>query len=189
MQSLPQADQDVVESDPYGQQAQEIIARLLRETAGYERIKNALAKDNQLNHGVLTTGGVLVNANTRVLLALRELPGSSTSRWSCSPATPGRRRSPNSTCTLQMEQEVKQEYSFTNYLLFIEDLINGGNYTTLEVGRALLPAALTNSKTDKKKAVDHVEGELCRPSLIRDVQAAEAAAPELSWTSKTTGRP
>ena len=57
LQSLPQADQDLVESDPYGVQAQEIIARLLRETAGYERIKSALTNDGQLDAGVVTTGG------------------------------------------------------------------------------------------------------------------------------------
>lgn len=57
---------------------------------------------------------------------------------------------------LQMEQEVKQDYAFTSRLLFIEDLINSGNYTTLEVGRALRPS-LTTSKKDTKAAVDLVE--------------------------------
>lgn len=173
LQSLPQADQDIVESDPYGQQAQEIIARLLRETAGYERIKNALAKDGQLNAGVLTTGGVLVNANTRVV-ALRELRQQYV-KVVVLPGDAGEKEITELELRLQMEQEVKQEYSFTSQLLFIEDLINSGNYTTLEVGRALRPS-LTNSKPDRKKAVDLVEGELRLLSLIRDVQAASGGA-------------
>lgn len=173
LQSLPQADQDVVESDPYGQPAQDIIARLLRETAGYERIKNALAKDRQLNPGVLTTGGVLVNANTRVV-ALRELREQYV-KVVVLPGDAGEKEITELELRLQMEQEVKQEYSFTSQLLFIEDLINSGNYTTLEVGRALRPS-LTNSKADRKKAVDLVEGELRLLSLIRDVQAASGGA-------------
>ena len=173
LQSLPQAEQDLVESDPYGQQAQDIIARLLRETAGYERIKNALAKDGQLNPGVLTTGGVLVNANTRVV-ALRELRQQYV-KVVVLPTDAGEKEITELELRLQMEQEVKQEYSFTSQLLFIEDLINSGNYTTLEVGRALRPS-LTNSKPDRKKAVDLVEGELRLLSLIRDVQAASGGA-------------
>jgi hypothetical protein len=173
LQSLPQADQDVVESDPYGQPAQEIIARLLRETAGYERIKNALANDGQLNPGVLTTGGVLVNANTRVV-ALRELREQYV-KVVVLPGDAGEKEITELELRLQMEQEVKQEYSFTSQLLFIEDLINSGNYTTLEVGRALRPS-LTNSKADRKKAVDLVEGELRLLSLIRDVQTASGGA-------------
>lgn len=173
LQSLPQADQDLVESDPYGALAQETIARLLRETAGYERIRNALAKDGQLNPGVLTTGGVLVNANTRVV-ALRELREQYV-KVVVLPGDAGEKEITELELRLQMEQEVKQEYSFTSQLLFIEDLINSGNYTTLEVGRALRPS-LTNSKTDRKKAVDLVEGELRLLSLIRDVQAASGGA-------------
>jgi hypothetical protein len=173
LQSLPKVDQDVVESDPYGQQAQEIVARLLRETAGYEQIKNALAKDGQLNSGVLTTGGVLINANTRVV-ALRELRQQYV-KVVVLPGDAGEKEITELELRLQMEQEVKQDYSFTSQLLFIEDLINSGNYTTLEVGRALRPS-LTNSKADRKKAVDLVEGELRLLGLIRDVQAASGGA-------------
>ena len=173
LQSLPRAEQDIVESDPYGQQAQEIITRLLRETSGYERIKNALAKDGQLDAGVLTTGGVLVNANTRVV-ALRELRQQYV-KVLVLPGDAGEKEITELELRLQMEQEVKQPYSFTSQLLFIEDLINSGNYTALEVGRALRPS-LTNSRADRKKAVDLVEGELRLLSLIRDIQAASGGA-------------
>lgn len=178
LQSLPPAEQDLVESDPYGVEAQEIIARLLRETAGYERIKSAIANDGQLDAGVLTTGGVLVNANTRVV-ALRELRERYV-KVVVLPEDAGPKEITELELRLQMEQEVKQDYSFTSQLLFIEDLVNSGNYTTQEIGLALQPA-LTNSRADLKKAVDLVEGELRLLSLIREVLAMSGGALNLLY--------
>lgn len=169
LQSLPQSEQDLVAADPYGPQAQSLIAHLLRETPGFERIKNALANDGQLYAGVLTTGGVLVNANTRAV-ALRDLREQYI-KVIILPADAGPKEITELELQLQMEQEVKQDYSFTSQLLFIEDLINSGNYTTLEVGRALRPS-LTTSKKDTKAAVDLVEGELRLLSLIREIVTA-----------------
>jgi hypothetical protein len=169
LQSLPQSEQDVVATDPYGTPAQDIIARLLRETPGYERIKSAIANDGQLFAGVLTTGGVLVNANTRAV-ALRELRERYI-KVVVLPADAGPREITELELQLQMEQEVKQEYSFTSQLLFIEDLINSNNYTTPEVGRRLRPA-LTTSPRDTRVATDLVEGELRLLGLVREVVGA-----------------
>lgn len=169
LQSLSQSEQDLVAADPYGPQAQGLIARLLRETPGFERIKNALANDGQLYAGVLTTGGVLVNANTRAV-ALRDLREQYI-KAIILPADAGPKEITELELQLQMEQEVKQDYSFTSQLLFIEDLINSGNYTTLEVGRALRPS-LGTSKKDTKAAVDLVEGELRLLGLIREIVSA-----------------
>ncbi|MGK3957670.1 hypothetical protein ACLKOZ_15940 [Arthrobacter sp. R4] len=178
LQSLPQTEQDLVESDPYGTQAQDIIARLLRETAGYERIKNAIANDGQLDAGVLTTGGVLVNANTRVV-ALRELRKKYV-KVVVLPEDAGPKEITELELRLQMEQEVKQPYSFTSQLLFIEDLVNSGNYTTAEIGLAL-QSELTDSRADIKKAVDLVNGELRLLSLIREVLAMSGGALNLLY--------
>lgn len=169
LQSLPQSEQDLVAADPYGPQAQSLIAHLLRETLGFERIKNALANDGQLYAGVLTAGGVLVNANTRAV-ALRDLREQYI-KAIILPTDAGPKEITELELQLQMEQEVKQDYSFTSQLLFIEDLINSGNYTTLEVGRALRPS-LTTSKKDTKAAVDLVEGELRLLGLIREIVSA-----------------
>lgn len=173
LQSLPQSEQDLVAADPYGKQAQSLIAHLLRETPGFERIKNALANDGQLYAGVLTTGGVLVNANTRAV-ALRDLREQYI-KVIILPADAGPKEITELELQLQMEKEVKQDYSFTSQLLFIEDLINSGNYTTLEVGRALRPS-LTTSKKDTKAAVDLVEGELRLLGLIREIVSASGGA-------------
>lgn len=173
LQSLPQSEQEIVATDPYGAQAQGLIAHLLRETPGFERIKNALANDGQLFPGVLTTGGVLVNANTRAV-ALRDLREQYV-KVVVLPEDAGPKEITELELRLQMEQEIKQEYSFTSQLLFIEDLINSGNYTALEVGRALRPS-LTTSKRDTKAATDLVEGELRLLGLIREVVSASGGA-------------
>lgn len=173
LQSLSQAEQDAVASDPYGGQAQEIITRLLRETPGYERIKSALSNDGQLDSGVLTTGGVLINANTRVV-ALRDLRKQYV-EVVVLPEDAGPKEITELELRLQMEQEVKQPYSFTSQLLFIEDLVSSGTYTTAEIGKALDPS-LSDSRTDTKKAVEAVEGEIRLLSLIRGVLASSGGA-------------
>lgn len=173
LQSLPKDKQSIVASDPYGTEAQETITKLLRDTAGYDRIKNALANDGQQDPGVLTTSGVLVNANTRAV-ALRELRQKYV-KVLVLPQDATSKEITDIELRLQMEQEVKQPYSFTSSLLFIEDLINSGNYTTLEVGQALR-TDLTDSRVDKKKATELVELELRLLGLIREVLCASDGA-------------
>lgn len=173
LQSLPRSKQNVVASDPYGAEAQETITKLLRDTTGYERIKNALANDGQQDPGVLTTAGVLVNGNTRAV-ALRELREKYV-KVLVLPQDATSKEITDLELRLQMEQEVKQPYSFTSSLLFIEDLINSGNYNTLEVGQALR-TDLTDSKADKKRATELVELELRLLGLIRDVLTASGGA-------------
>lgn len=169
LQSLPLADQDVVTTDPYGTQAQEIITQLLRETPGFERIKSAVGNDGQLDAGVITTGGVLVNANTRAV-ALRDLRQKYI-KVLVLPADAGPKEITELELRLQMEKDVKQEYSFTGQLLFIEDLVIGGNYTTAEVGRAIKPELTTNAR-DNKAATDFIESELRLLGLIREIISA-----------------
>lgn len=173
IQSLPASDQDVIASDPHGDQAQSLLAQLLRDTPGFGHIKNAIAKEGQLDAGVLTTGGVLVNANTRAV-ALRDLRAKYI-KVMVLPADAGAKEITKLELQLQMAQDVKQEYAFAPGLLFIEDLVTGGDYTTLEVGKELLPS-LTSSRKDDKKAVDHVEKELRLLGLIRDVMTASGGA-------------
>lgn len=173
LQSLSQTKQDVVASDPFGPEAQQVITDLLKATEGYEAIKSAINNDGQRDAGVLTTAGVLINANTRVV-ALRELHRNYV-KVVVLPSDASSKEITDLELSLQMEQEVKQPYSFTSRLLFIEDLISSGNYTTQQVGRALHPE-LTKSKADTKKAVDLVEVELRLLGLIREVLTASGGS-------------
>ena len=177
LQSLPQAVQDMVAGDPYGAEAQKSIATVLRETPGYERIKLALQNDGQLDAGVITTAGVLVNANTRAV-ALRELRKGYV-KVVVLPQDATTKEIIDLELLLQMRQDVKQDYSFPSQALFIEDLINSNSFTTLEVGRRIR-SELTESATDKKKARELVELELRLLGLMREVRTASGGI--VKWT-------
>src|SRR5947209_2225104 len=63
---------DLIRDDPFSDEAQEALARILRETEGFARLKTNLAEEGQRDAGIVTSAGILVNANTRAV-ALREL--------------------------------------------------------------------------------------------------------------------
>lgn len=177
LQSLPQDVQDIVAGNPYGPEAQKTIATVLRETPGYERIKLALQNDGQLDAGVITTAGVLVNANTRAV-ALRELRKGYV-KVVVLPQDATTKEIIDLELLLQMRQDVKQDYSFPSQALFIEDLINSNSFTTLEVGRRIR-SDLTDSAADKKKARELVELELRLLGLMREVRTASGGI--VKWT-------
>ncbi len=177
LQSLPQDVQDMVAGNPYGAEAQKTIATVLRETPGYERIKLAQQNDGQLDAGVITTAGVLVNANTRAV-ALRELRKGYV-KVVVLPQDATTKEIIDLELLLQMRQDVKQDYSFPSQALFIEDLINSNSFTTLEVGRRIR-SDLTESAVDKKKARELVELELRLLGLMREVRTASGGI--VKWT-------
>lgn len=168
LESLPAEIKGVVDSDPFGSDSQALIQEILVKTDGYEAIRNAIDRDGQLEPGVLTDAGVLINANTRVV-ALREL-GQGYVKVIVLPADATTKEITDIELQLQMEVDVKQSYTLTSQLLFIEDLINSGRSTS-EIGRSLRPD-LTNSASDQRKAKEFVELELRLLSLIREVQSA-----------------
>ncbi len=167
LESLPVDQRREVDENKFTPEAQAIISQLLRETEGYQRIANALQRDGgQREPGVLTTAGVLVNANTRavVLRAMRVdyirvvvLPGDALDK-----------EITDLELHLQMEQDVKQEYSFTNELLFIEELMTQAGRTAQEVGMTLRPD-LSNTPADRKRAADDIARQMRLLGLIRDV--------------------
>ena len=112
-----------VKSDPYGPTAQGLIAKILRSTPGYGQIRGALERDGQLNAGVLTHKGVLVNANTR-RCAFEDL-GIGYIDVVVLPQDASEKEITDLELELQMERDVKQEYTFTARLLFIKDLVVG----------------------------------------------------------------
>lgn len=177
LQSLSQDVQDMVAASPYGAEAQQVIANVLRETPGFDRIKLALQNDGQLDAGVITTAGVLVNANTRAV-ALRDLRKGYV-KVVVLPQDATTKEIVDLELLLQMRQDVKQDYSFPSQALFIEDLINSNSFTTLEVGRRIR-SDLTESAADKKRARELVELELRLLGLMREVRTASGGI--VKWT-------
>lgn len=172
LESRPDRGKAITEN-PFSEASQTEIADLLRSTEGFTNIKNALARDRQQEPGVLTRAGVLVNANTRAV-ALRDLKQHYV-KAVVLPPDATEKEITLLELELQMERDVKQEYSFTARLLFIEELMSKLKMTSLEVGQRLRPD-LTNSKSDQRKAKDEVEQELRLLSVIRRVIDNSAGA-------------
>ena len=162
-----------VKSDPYGPTAQGLIAKILRSTPGYGQIRGALERDGQLNAGVLTHKGVLVNANTR-RCAFEDL-GIGYIDVVVLPQDASEKEITDLELELQMERDVKQEYTFTARLLFIKDLVVGRGMSAEEVGLKL-ERALADTPSGRKKAREIIEQEMRLLRLIREVVSASDGA-------------
>jgi hypothetical protein len=112
--------------DPFSETAQAVIQRQVRAARSREAfaaLKESLANEGQTDPGVITSKGVLINANTRAV-ALRELddPNKRYIRVAVLPETMQEDELALLELRLQMQKELKVEYSLTNELLFIEEL-------------------------------------------------------------------
>lgn len=165
VQSLSVPQTALLESDPIGDEAQKLIAKMLSATDGFQRIKNVLQREKQRDEGVITRAGILINANTRAV-ALREL-GEKYIKVVVLPSDAGDREFNDIELRLQMAVDAKQDYNLTSQLLFIEDLIKSGQ-SVEEVGRLLRPD-LTDNAADSREAKNHVERELRLLDLVRDL--------------------
>ena len=159
----------VIADDPFGEEAQEFIAEIVCGTPGCARIKATLARDKQQDPGVMTREGVLINANTR-LVALREL-GVPYIKVQVLPTDATQAELTELELGFQMRPDVMQDYSFTNRLLFIKDLLDAAwspERIGLEMDRALDGA----KEGDRKRAVQQVETDARLLQLIETIRAA-----------------
>ncbi|WP_155369748.1 hypothetical protein [Catellatospora vulcania] len=156
---------DLMAADPFGAPAQDVIAQIIKETPGYERIRKLLSQEPQREPGMVTTAGVLINANTRVV-ALRELNREYV-KVQVLPADANEIELADLELSLQMEVESKQPYSFTNRLLFIRDLLR--THQPEDVGLKLDPALSRNIEADRKKATAEVETSARLLNMIENV--------------------
>lgn len=111
--------------DPYSDKAQELLERYVREARTLEQfkaLKESLERDGQEYPGVMTYQGVLINANTRAV-ALRDLTDPN-KRYVKAAVLPKVRDSELALLELrlQMQKDLKEPYSVTNELLFIEEM-------------------------------------------------------------------
>ena len=112
--------------DPFGEPAQRLIERHVREARKPEEfsaLRDSLLQDGQTDPGVMTHSGLLINANTRVV-ALREVeaPLKRSIRVAVLPPTAKPEDLALLELRLQMQKQLKVEYTMTNELLFIEEL-------------------------------------------------------------------
>lgn len=121
--------------EPLRDEAQEIIESVIRDQPGYRELLGNLRAEGQRDPGVVTDDGILVNANRRAV-ALRDIDAHGYIRVAVLPSDATPSDIVQLELKLQMQQDFKQSYSFTNELLFIDDLIDQ-NYSTVEIAREL----------------------------------------------------
>jgi hypothetical protein len=117
---------EALSADPFSEPAQKLIERHVRSARTPEEfaaLKKSLLEDGQTDPGVMTHTGLLVNANTRAV-ALREAedPLKRSIRVAVLPETAKPEDLALLELRLQMQKELKVEYTMTNELLFIEEL-------------------------------------------------------------------
>lgn len=152
--------------EPHSEAAQKVIERHVAEartTEDFSALKDSLHREGQTQPGVMTHKGVLVNANTRVV-ALRELedPGKRYVRVAVLPETVQPHELALLELRLQMQKELKVDYSLTNELLFIEELASERHLADAQIAREL-----RIYPESEKKGVNEVRARLRMLDLIR----------------------
>lgn len=179
LESHPQA--ELIRSDPFTDEAQELIAEILREQIpGFEDLRDNLAEDTQRQPGVVTPVGLLVNANRRAV-ALRD-NGAHYIRVAVLPPAGGDEIS-DLELSLQVQIDFRQDYTFTNRLLFVDELVNLQNRDIDEVARALNVAAST-SERELEKGRAKVNQDTRVLALIRELQRRGGGQPNLTTFDK-----
>lgn len=151
----------VVASDPFGDESQRIIAKLLQATEGFEDLKADLAERGQIEPGVVTREGVLVNANTRAA-ALRALEKTHI-RVIVLPPNATVEQISELELRLQVSKDYKQDYTYTNQLLFIRDC------QTAHWSEERIAREVYGTEGTKSKRIDKVKRDLRVLAMIDEL--------------------
>lgn len=172
-----------VKNDPFSEESQNIIAGFLREPSdSFEELKSDLKASGQREPGVITRKGVLVNANRRTV-ALRDL-GMDYIRVMVLPEDAGPEDINELELRLQIKKELREDYTFTNTLLFIKDCLNS-NWSHQRVARELGYGDDDKGVAKVKQAerilalIDEIREESGRKYSYRHFDAAQQALEEL----------
>lgn len=119
-----------LQNEPFSARAQQLIARCLKEARSpeaFSELKTSLDRDGQTQPALITNKGVLINGNSRAV-AIRELTGSDKRviRVAVFEEDLDEKEIALIEGRLQIQKEFKEEYSLTNYLLFIQYLSDKG---------------------------------------------------------------
>ena len=163
-----QAVAEAVTLDPEGDFAQESIAALIRSVTGFETLKQNLADDGQRDPGIVDSNGRLINANTRAV-ALQDL-GKEYIEVAVLPSTATIGEIYDLELDLQVAEDYRQPYSFTNELLFVDDLITDQNRNEEEVGIRLRWITPTK-RSSIKDGIARVQRYVRHLDLLRDIQS------------------
>lgn len=167
LESIPE-EQKSLEIDPDSDISQELIRKLLRATTGFDQLKQNLKDEGQKDPGIITREGRLINANTRAV-ALHDL-GVEYIEVAVLPAAITIGEILDLELELQMAQDFRQDYSFTNELLFVNDLVSdrGLNEEVIAIRlKWATPTKAASLKTGSQKVKRYIR----HLALIREIQA------------------
>lgn len=165
---------------PYSEAAQKVIAEHVRKARSADKFSDlveSLRVEGQQQPGVMTHKGVLINANTRAV-AIREFddPQKRYLRVAVLPATALPGELAVLELQLQMQKELKEDYSLTNELLFVEEM-----HKTHKMGAGQIARHL---RFQGKKGEQEVELRLKLLDLIRLMQAIPKEPLRLTFFDK-----
>lgn len=156
-----------IASDPFSLVSQSEIEDILRDSEQFKDLKQNLKDTGQLEPGVVTADGMLVNANTRCV-ALRDNDALYI-RVAVLPEDADQREIDRLELALQMKRDFRSDYTYTNELLFVNDLIQIHHYKPDGVAEEMGWASPTDKGGLRKKA-DQVRQYLRILALIRELQ-------------------
>jgi hypothetical protein len=162
------ADRELVLHDPFSPLAQTAIEGLLRDAAEFDGLKASLKDVGQAEPGVVTATGLLVNANTRCV-ALRDIQARYI-RVAVLPSDATQEEIDRLELRLQMKRDFRSDYTFTNELLFIEDLIKKYSYQPEQIALEM-GWATKGDQGSLRRAAEQVRQYLRVLALVRDVQS------------------
>jgi hypothetical protein len=157
----------IVNDEPFSEDAQETIRDILRQSENYEDLKRNIEEDGQQTPGLVTASGLLVNANRRAV-AIGDL-GRGYITAAVLPADASDGEISVLELSLQMQEDFRVDYSYTNRLLFVAELIKEQNKAARDVARALNLAS-SSQPAALKRGTAQVEQDLRVLSMIRQVQ-------------------
>lgn len=168
---------DQLQREPFSESAQDFIADILREFDGFQSLVDSLHESSQLEPGIITAEGVLINANNRAV-ALRDL-NEKYIRVGVLPEEATTQEITELEARLQLAKDYKQDYTFTNELLFIQEQIDAGmSYEDLAI---LLGKAQSRRPAHLRKGVADIEQSLRILQHIREVQEMSGKAIKLTF--------
>ncbi|MEU9832575.1 hypothetical protein AB0D67_13690 [Streptosporangium sp. NPDC048047] len=174
----------IIDTNPHSEEAQQLLADLIRQTSGYNEVKAMIRHEKQREPGLITHEGVLVNANTRAV-ALRDLHEEVRHERAFAfikvqvlPDNADSTEIMQLEFNFQMRRNYQQPYSFTNQLLFIKDLLDS-NLKPDEIGVQMKPHYDPTSAKDRRAAAEEVEAEDRLRQIIEELIAASSGA--LHW--------
>lgn len=175
---------EALSNDPHSEAAQRVIEQHVqraRTDQEFAALKDSLLGEGQTDPGVMTYDGVLVNANTRAV-AMRDFDDPS-KKWIRVAVLPQSATQQNELALLelrlQMQKELKVDYSLTNELLFIEELSNERGLPDGQIAREL-----RIFPENEKKGANEVRLRLQMLDLIRDMQTIPAEPLQLTFFDK-----